>query len=94
MYNKEQSLTQNAMRGVDFTAPFKEITIDMLYDKLADNDEMEMYDHHEHADEMVCVNDERTGKQLIGIMGRDGTEYVLEFRVNKNGNREIWENDK
>lgn len=42
----------------------------------------------------VCLNDERTGKQLIGIMGRDGTEYVLEFRVNKNGNREIWENDK
>lgn len=92
MYNKEQSLTQNAMRGVDFTAPFKEITIDMLYDKLADNDG-DAFDHHDHTDDMCCVNDERTGKQLIGIMGRDGTEYVLEFRVNKNGNREIWEND-
>lgn len=92
MYNKEQSLMQNAMRGVDFTAPFKEITIDMLYDKLADNDDG--FDHHDCTDDMCCVRDERTGKQLIGIMGRDGTEYVLEFRVNKNGNREIWENDK
>lgn len=92
MYDKEQSLTQNAMRGVDFTAPFKEITIDMLYDKLADNDDG--FDHHDCTDDMRCVRDERTGKQLIGIMGRDGTEYVLEFRVNKNGNREIWENDK
>lgn len=93
MYNKEQSLTQNAMRGVDFTAPFKEITIDMLYDKLADNDEMECFDHHEFTDDICCVNDERTGKQLIGIMGRDGKEYVLEFRVNENGKREIWENE-
>lgn len=67
------------------------ITIDMLYDKLADNDGG--FNHHEQSDDMVCMNDERTGKQLIGIMGIDGTEYVLELRVNKNGKREIWENE-
>lgn len=56
--------------------------MDLIYDKLADNDEQEQFEHLEHSEEMCLVND---GEPMIAIV-YDGVEYVISIKANKKAN--------
>lgn len=56
--------------------------MDLIYDKLADNDEMEQFDHHEHADEMCVVNDWQNGGEPKIAIVYEGKEFVLSIKEN------------
>lgn len=56
--------------------------MDLIYDKLADNDEMEQFDHHEHADEMCVVNDRQNGGEPKIAIVYEGKEFVLSIKEN------------
>ena len=56
--------------------------MDMIYDKLADNDEQEQFEPS-MAEEMCVANDwQDNGEPKIAIV-IDGVEYVLSVKVNK-----------
>lgn len=56
--------------------------MDLIYDKLADNDEHEQFDHHEHADEMCVVNDWQNGGEPKIAIVYEGKEFVLSIKEN------------
>lgn len=56
--------------------------MDLIYDKLADNDEQEQFDHHEHADEMCVVNDWQNGGEPKIAIVYEGKEFVLSIKEN------------
>lgn len=59
---------------------------ELIYDKLADNDEYEQFDH-EHTDDMCLV----AADGIIAIV-MDGVEYVLRLERNELGNYKVFEN--
>lgn len=56
--------------------------MDLIYDKLADNDEVEQFDHHEYADEMCVVNDWQNGGEPKIAIVYEGKEFVLSIKEN------------
>ena len=64
--------------------------MDLIYDKLADNDEQEQFDHHEHTDNMAVVNDNASGEPLIAFTLGD-KEYVLRLTVNEPNEWEVFD---
>lgn len=64
--------------------------MDLIYDKLADNDEVEQFDHHSHTDDMCVVND-KSGEPFIAFT-HGNIEYVLSIKENKGfDNWEVYE---
>lgn len=64
---------------------------DLVYDKLADNDEHEQFEPF-MADDMAVVRDERTGKYMIALTS-DDTEFVWTLERHERGEFTVFEND-
>ena len=63
---------------------------DLVYDKLADNDEHEMFEPF-MADEMAVVRD-KSGQMMIAIVS-DDTEFVWKLERHEKGEFEVFENE-
>ena len=64
--------------------------MDMIYDKLADNDEQEQFEPS-MAEDMCVANDwQDDGEPKIAIV-IDGVEYVLSIKANGKNEREFYE---
>lgn len=61
----------------------------LLYDKLADNTEMDMFDSH-WTDDMCLINDKGTMRIAFII---DDDEYVLTLEKNPKGNYKFYKNE-
>ena len=68
--------------------------MDLIYDKLADNDEMEQFDHHEHTDNMAVVNDWQNGGEPLIAFTYGDKEYVLSIKVNEPSEWQVFDYDK
>lgn len=64
---------------------------DLVYDKLADNDEHEQFEPF-MADDMAVVRDERTGKYMIALTS-DDTEFVWTLERHERGEFTVFENE-
>ena len=56
--------------------------MDLIYDKLADNNEQEQFDHHENTDNKAMVNDWQNGGEPLIAFTYGDKEYVLSIKVN------------
>ena len=64
--------------------------MELIYDKLADNDEQEQFEPS-MAEDMCVANDwQDDGKPKIAIV-IDGVEYVLSIKANGKNEREFYE---
>lgn len=64
--------------------------MDMIYDKLADNDEMKQFEPS-MAEDMCVANDwQDDGEPKIAIV-IDGVEYVLSIKANSKDERKFYE---
>ena len=64
--------------------------MDMIYDKLADNDEQEQFDWHV-VEDMCVVNDWQNGGEPKIAIIIDDVEYVLSIKANGKNEREVYE---
>lgn len=64
---------------------------DLVYDKLADNDENEQFEPF-MADDMAVVRDERTGKYMIALTS-DDTEFVWTLERHERSEFTVFENE-
>ena len=65
--------------------------MDLIYDKLADNDEQEQIDHHEHTDNMAVVTDWQNGGQPLRALAYGDKEYVLSIKANDKNEGEFYD---
>ena len=56
--------------------------MDLIYDKLVDNNEQEQFDHHEHTDNMAVVNNWQNGGEPLIAFTYGDKECVLSIKVN------------
>lgn len=61
----------------------------LIYDKLANNDNNEQFEPYMVNDMVLIITDNKAPK--IAFI-KDDTEYVLSFQENKNGEFKIFEN--
>lgn len=64
--------------------------MEKIYDKLADNDGYEQFDHHEDTDNMSIVRDPETNQAFIAWTKGD-KEYVLGLTVNEPDEWEVYD---
>lgn len=64
--------------------------MDLIYDKLADNDEQEQFDWHV-VEDMCVVNDWQDGGEPKIAIIIDDVEYVLSIKANRKNEREVYE---
>lgn len=64
--------------------------MDLIYDKLADNDEQEQFDWRV-AEDMCLVNDWQNGSEPKIAIIIDDVEYVLSIKANSKNEREVYE---
>lgn len=64
---------------------------DLVYDKLADNDENEQFEPF-MADDMLVARDKRTGKYVIALTS-DDTEFVWTLERHERGEFTVFENE-
>lgn len=64
---------------------------DLVYDKLANNDESEQFEPF-MADDMAVVRDERTGKYMIALTS-DDTEFVWTLERHERGEFTVFEDE-
>lgn len=86
MYDKNKSLTENAMAGVDITVPeydceeeAKTILYDLIYDRLANNTDYPMFEP-EMADDMELVYDADTHEAEYITINIRGRQYELTIK--------------
>lgn len=65
---------------------------ELVYDKLANNDEFEMFEPF-MADDMVLVLGNRTGEKCKIALTSGDTEFVLTLERHEKGDFEIFENE-
>lgn len=85
-YDKNKSLTENAMAGVDITVPeydcekeAKTILYDLIYDRLANNTDYPMFEP-EMADDMTLVYDANTHEAEYIEINIGGRQYELTIK--------------
>ena len=64
--------------------------MDLIYDKLADNDEQEQFDWRVVEDMCLCNDYQNDGEPKIAII-IDDVEYVLNIKANGKNEREVYE---
>lgn len=64
--------------------------MDMIYDKLADNDEQEQFESS-MTEDMCVVNDWQNGGEPKIAIIIDDVEYVLSIKANGKNEREVYE---
>lgn len=64
--------------------------MDLIYDKLVDNDEQEQFDWHV-VEDMCVVNDWQDGGEPKIAIIIDDVEYVLSIKANRKNEREVYE---
>lgn len=85
-YDKNKSLTENAMAGVDITVPeydcekeAKTILYDLIYDRLANNTDYPMFEP-EMAQEMELVYDANTHEAEYITITMNDRQYELTIK--------------
>lgn len=64
--------------------------MDLIYDKLVDNDEQEQFDWHV-VEDMCVVNDWQDGGEPKIAIIIDDVEYVLSIKANGKNEREFYD---
>ena len=64
--------------------------MDMIYDKLADNDEQEQFEPS-MIEDMCVVNDWQNGGEPKIAIIIDDVEYVLSIKANSKNEREVYD---